>query len=250
LKENNIIVIIPLYNVEKWVKKTIMSVKLQGYKNYHCFLIDDISTDSSRQVIEKEIDGNDKFTLIVNKEKKYALKNIFDTIKLSNPKKDDIIVLLDGDDWLANKIVFNAINKVYNEKDCWMTYGSYIEYPSNTRGKFSKQIDSQVIESSAYRESVWCSSHLRTFKCGLWNRIEEKDLLNINTGRFVKAAWDLAFMFPMLEMSAEKAVYVDDLLYIYNRTNPLNEDKINHSVQIREERMIRNKKKYSKIFEL
>lgn len=250
MKENSVIVIIPLYNVEEWIKKTIMSVKLQDYKNYHCFLIDDISSDSSRQVIEKEIDGNDNFTLIINTEKKYALKNIYDTIKLSNPKKDDIIILLDGDDWLASKSVFSTINKVYNDKDCWMTYGSYIEYPSRRRGKFSKQIDLHVIETSAYRESQWCSSHLRTFKCGLWNKIDKNDLINPETGRFVKAAWDLAFMFPMLEMAAERAVYVNDLLYVYNRTNPLNEDKINHPVQIGEEHMIRSKKKYSKILEL
>ena len=70
MKENSVIVIIPLYNVEEWIKKTIMSVKLQDYKNYHCFLIDDISSDSSRQVIEKEIDGNDNFTLIITTEKK------------------------------------------------------------------------------------------------------------------------------------------------------------------------------------
>ena len=250
MKENNIIVIIPLYNVEEWIQKTIRSVKLQNYKNYHCYLVDDISTDSSRDVIQKEIKDNDNFTLIVNTEKKYALKNIYDTIQLANLKKDDIIILLDGDDWLASKNVFATINKTYNEQDCWMTYGSYIEYPSNTRGKFSKQISKHTIDTSSYRSSEWCSSHLRTFLFGLWDKIDKEDLINPETKRFVKAAWDLAFMFPMLEMSAEKAFYVNDLLYVYNRTNPLNEDKVNHSVQLGEEKMMRNKEKYSKIFEL
>lgn len=250
MKQNNIVIIIPLYNVEEWIKKTIRSVKLQRYENYHCFLVDDISTDSSKEVIQNEIQDNDKFTLIVNTEKKYALKNIYDTIKLSNPKKNDIILLLDGDDWLASKDVFSTINKVYNEQGCWMTYGSYIEYPSKKRGKFSKQIEKRVIETSSYRSTEWCSSHLRTFLFGLWDKINEQDLINPETKRFVKAAWDLAFMFPMLEMAGEKAFYIEDLLYVYNRTNPLNEDKINHNIQIGEEGMIRRKEKYSKIFEL
>ena len=113
-----------------------------------------------------------------------------------------------------------------------------------------KQIEKRVIETSSYRSTEWCSSHLRTFLFGLWDKINEQDLINPETKRFVKAAWDLAFMFPMLEMAGEKAFYIEDLLYVYNRTNPLNEDKINHNIQIGEEGMIRRKEKYSKIFEL
>ena len=243
-------IIIPLYNVEQWIKKTIRSVKLQDYKNYECILVDDISTDNSREVIQKEIEGDDRFRLVVNTEKAYALKNIYDTIESLNPDNDDVVILLDGDDWLASKNVFNIINDVYNRSDCWMTYGSYMEYPSKKRGQFSKQIPKNVIDESLYRTSAWCSSHLRTFKCGLWRKIKKEDLINPTTGRFGKAAWDLAFMFPMLEMSSHKAEYVKDILYVYNRTNPLNEDKINHPVQLGEENMIRNKEKYNRISEL
>ena len=154
---------------------------------------------------------------------------------------------LDGDDWLANKEVLSIVNNTYKEKDCWMTYGSYAEYPSKTRGKFAKQIPQHIVESNSYRNSEWCSSHLRTFRYHLWNNINKEDLVNTKTKNFVKAAWDLAFMFPMLEMSGNRAVYIKDILYIYNRQNPLNEDKVDHSVQLNEEMMIRKKKKYRRI---
>tara|TARA_R100000908_G_scaffold3847_1_gene1856 strand:+ start:3041 stop:3790 length:750 start_codon:yes stop_codon:yes gene_type:complete len=245
--DNHFKVIIPLYNVEDWIAKTIKSVQLQNYDNYECILVDDISTDKTSEVIKAAIAGDDRFKLVTNTEKSYALKNIHDTIQELNPDDQDIILTLDGDDWLASRHVLSKINEVYNESGCWMTYGSYVEHPSNVKGQFSRQIPKSIIYSNAYRESPWCSSHLRTFKCGLWRKINKKDLINDETGRFVKAAWDLAFMFPMLEMSGEKAVYVKDIMYVYNRTNPLNEDKINHSVQLGEERMIRNRKKYSKV---
>ena len=128
-----------------------------------------------------------------------------------------------------------------------MTYGSYIEFPSKVKGKFAKKIPANIIKNNSYRQSEWMSSHLRTFRYGLWKKISKSDLVNQKTGEFIKAAWDLAFVFPMLEMCSEKALYVEDILYVYNRQNPLNEDKVDHKQQLGEEGYIRNKEKYSRI---
>ena len=57
-------------------------------------------------------------------------------------------------------------------------------------------------------------------------------------------AGDLPVMFPMLEMSGDRSHYIDKILHIYNRTNPSNEDKVNHQLQLAIEREVRLKKKY------
>lgn len=241
---NRFVFITPFYNVEKWINLCINSVYKQSYNNYVHYLIDDMSTDKSSDKIENFIKGKNNFHLIKNKQKKYALKNIYDTLRDKNINQDDIIIILDGDDWLANSEVLKRLNKEYENTDCLMTYGSYIEYPSLTRGKFSKQIPDRVIEQQSYRKNQWMSSHLRTFRYKLWNNINKEDFINNKTGNFIKAAWDLAFVFPMLEMCGKRAHYIDDILYVYNRTNPLNEDKINHDIQLREEQLVRSKKAY------
>ena len=51
------------------------------------------------------------------------------------------------------------------------------------------------------------------------------------------------------EMAAERASYLNEVLYVYIRQKPLNEDKINHSLQLNEENEIRNKDKYEKLGE-
>jgi len=236
-------IIIPLYNVEKWIKKCIRSVKLQEYKNFQCILIDDISTDNSKSIIENEIKDDNRFHLIVNNEKGYALKNVFNAINHSNPNDNDIILTLDGDDWLASKNVLDVLVKYYQKDDCLMTYGSYLEYPSGNIGKFSKQIPQIVIENKTYRNHEWCSSHLRTFKYLLWKKIDIKDLLDID-GNFYKMTWDLSFMFPLLEMAGNKAKYVKEILYVYNLENPINDHKVDNGLQVRLEMEIRGKKKY------
>ena len=130
---NHFKIIVPFYNVEEWIKVCIRSVKLQDYKDFQCVLIDDISTDSSAEIVEQEIAGDDRFVLVRNTEKAYALKNIYDAISLSEPHEEDVIVTLDGDDWLANKGVLNKLNDVYIQSGCWLTYGSYAEYPNGFR---------------------------------------------------------------------------------------------------------------------
>ena len=124
-----------------------------------------------------------------------------------------------------------------------MTYGSYVEYPSGDRGKFSRQIPDHIIESRSYRRSPWMTSHLRTFKHKLWRRIEKKDLQN-SEGKFYPMCGDFPVVLPMLEMSGKRSHYIDDVLLVYNRSNPANEDKLNHQLQLSIEAEIRAKPRY------
>ena len=243
---NRFIIIIPFYNAAEWIANGVRSVKLQDYPDFHCILIDDISTDSGSSIVEQEIGSDERFTLIKNTEKKYALKNLNDSIAEYSLDKNDIILTLDGDDWLARRDVLSIINKVYNSTGCYMTYGSYVEHPTNRRGKFSRQVPGHIIENKAYRHSEWMTSHLRTFRNFLWNNINKEDLKD-TLGNFYKMTCDLAYMFPMLEMSGKDAVFVSDILYVYNISNPLNDHKVNHSYQLSLEAEIRSKEPYDKL---
>jgi len=242
---NKFTIIIPFYNVENTIQKTIASVLKQDYKNYTCILIDDISTDSSYKECKKIIKNNSCFSLIKNKEKKYSTKNIYEAIH-KYTKEDDIVVVLDGDDFLFGKDVLSHLNDFYNKNDCWLTYGSYIELSRGVKGKFAKQVPEYVIENNSYRQFEWCTSHLRTFRSFLYKKIKKEDFLDENKKFFTRAG-DLVIMFPMLEMAAEKAFYIDKTLYIWNDISDLNDHKIDHSTQLAIENQVRNRKKYEKI---
>jgi len=244
--DNHFKIIVPSYNNEKWLHACLNSVKLQTYDNYQCIIIDDCSSDRSIEIIEKEINENSKFVFIKNDERKLALRNIYEAVKYSKPNKEDVIITLDGDDWLATKHTLEALNNVYNDSNCWITYGSYMEYPSMRRGKFSREIPKEIIEANTFRESEWMSSHMRTFKYKLWKKIKKKDFLE-EDGRFCDGAWDMIFMFPMLEMAGHRSTFIKRILYTYNRMNPLNEDKVDHRKLYRSETKIRKKAKYMRL---
>jgi len=246
---NHFKIIIPFYNVEQWINLTMNSVKLQDYENFECILVDDMSTDSSREMVLKHIEHDKRFRLIENKEKKYVLKNICEAIETSNPDQEDIIVILDGDDWFARKNVLSILNETYNREECWLTYGSYIEYPSRTKGKFAKKVPKEIIDGNLFRDSPWMTSHLRTWKYGLWEHIDQQksfvEPTALDSNNHFAFCWDLAYMFPLLELAGPRAHHIPDVLYIYNRQNPLCCDKIKHGIQLEMEHKIRNMQKYS-----
>ena len=65
--------------------------------------------------------------------------------------------------------------------------------------------------------------------------------------KFYPKCGDLPVIFPMLEMSGQRAHYIERIMHIYNRTNPANEDKVNHQLQLSIESEIRKKPKYDLI---
>jgi glycosyltransferase involved in cell wall biosynthesis len=243
-------IVIPLYNAEKWLTRCLKTIMAQDYNNYRVIIINDCSTDNSKSVIESKIKENDKFTLISTPQNGGSLNSIKFGIDFADPRDEDIIVLLDGDDWLARPDVLTILNRAYAGNDCLMTYGSYIEYPANVRGKFSRQLPENVTKEKLFRGHTWATSHLKTFKYKLWKNIKKEDILDSNTNKPYSMAGDLCLMFPMLEMAEERSLFIEDILYVRNGSNPINEHYVDHTQQMRIEQEVRSKSIYPRLEEI
>jgi hypothetical protein len=104
-----------------------------------------------------------------------------------------------------------------------MIWGSYKELSTGRRGYCSRPLALNELRLGNFREIPWQFSHARTFYAWLFKRIKKEDF-QID-GKFIPIACDLAEMYPMLEMAREKARYVEEIVYIYNNLNPLNDYK-------------------------
>lgn len=224
------IIISPMYNVEKWIEKTIYSIQSQSYPNFKVALIDDISTDKTFEMAKKLTKDDPRFTLIKNTKKKYMILNHIDALKELQAKEEDIILTLDGDDWLAHDQVLETLKKTYHKKKCWLTYGNFKEYPSNAPS-FISPIKFREKLTGSYRNKDWNLSHLRTFKYFLFKKINPNDLKD-KTGKYYKITGDIALMLPMAEMAGTHVEFIPEVLYIYNRENPQNDDKVNLKLQV------------------
>ena len=233
------------WNISPYVEKFISSIKIQTYKEFEVFLIDDLSTDNTVRLIQDLIKDDNRFKLLQNSEKKYKLKNMDDLIMDDDfIDDDDIIVELDGDDWFYHENVLKIINDKYeNNKNLWLTNGSFI-YSDGTMGFSSK------VNYKSVRKDNFTFSHLRTWKAHLWRNIEEDSFLDEN-GEYFKSAPDVAYTFPMIEMAGDRHYeYISDILVVYNAENQYNEHKPNSSgggpqTQLNNAQLIRNKKSYN-----
>jgi glycosyltransferase involved in cell wall biosynthesis len=226
--KNNIKVITPFYNPGEFLETCVNTLMSQKYENFKVLFVDDCSTDGS---FDKLPHDNEKVVVIKNEIRKTALENIHDAI-INHCEPDDIVVLIDGDDWLPNKNVLSYINDFYNQNDCWIMYGQS-QWTDGRRG-FASAYSAEEFKS--IRKSPFRVSHLRTFRAGLYQKIKEQDsdfsCMKDSNNEFYKMTYDVAIMFPMLEMAGvEKVAFNDTILYIYNRNNPISDDRVNQQLQ-------------------
>ena len=139
------------WNVEGYIEKCITSVKNQTLKDFKMFLIDDMSNDKTNKIIEKLIQGDDRFIHIKNTEKKFKLKNLDDLLMDESLIDDeDIIVELDGDDWFYNDSVLQKVFDKYNKnKNLWITNGSFVY--SNGQFGFSDKVNPNTIRNDIFK---------------------------------------------------------------------------------------------------
>ncbi|MBR3116900.1 MAG: glycosyltransferase family 2 protein [Bacilli bacterium] len=99
--KEKISIIIPVYNVEKYLKKCLDSVLNQTYKNFEVICINDGSTDNSLNILSKYA-KKDKRIKYFSRSNKGLLYTRLDGIKKSNGK---YIIFLDSDDWIDKDYV-------------------------------------------------------------------------------------------------------------------------------------------------
>jgi len=243
-------IVIPSFNNSKWISKTLESIAMQDYKKYDVCIVDDFSTENKgRETIqsycEKYNSSFNKWEYIFNNQRKNSLFNIVNGIKNMKCNDEDVIVNIDGDDWLLDEKVLSKVNNVYKAQKVYMTYGQYTFHPTGKRGH-CKQIPQRIKANNSYRSYEWNMSHLRTYKYLLFKNIKEEDFLDENKKYYIMAG-DLALMFPMAELSGGKIAFIDDILYVYNRATNLNDDKVNVQKQLSSASSIRKKQKYKPI---
>lgn len=243
LQEKPFVVIIPSYNNKDWYVRNLDSVVSQNYENFKIIYLDDASSDGTGSLVEdyiRERNLEGRLTLVHNEQRIGALANIYKAVWMCDPSA--IIATVDGDDWLAHENVLQKLNEVYADPQVWMTYGQFQEYPTGYTGG-AESIPLDIIHRNAFRDYRWVATHLRTFYARLFQKIPKEDLFY--DGKFFPTTWDLAFMFPLLEMSGTHSRFIPNALYVYNVATPLSDNKLHKALQIFLDGVIRARPRYA-----
>lgn len=238
-------IVVPSFNSVDFIRKTLESIEMQDDKGYDVCIIDDGSTIKLQREIITEFCKRNGWKSLFNDKNYGALYSLVHGIKQLDCQDDDVIVVIDGDDWLAHKSVLKHLRKVYTENDVSLTWGQCELYPGGkTPTNYAQPIPEMVIQQKLYRDIPFVFWHIGTFKYYLWRHIDDADLRDID-GEYFRIMKDKATLYPMLEMAGGKIRFIPETLYIYNVENPLNDyDNTRPDERIRVDTLIRERKRY------
>ena len=103
MKKNIITVIIPVYNSEKYLEKTIKSILEQTYNNYEIILIDNGSTDNSAEICKKYQEKDKRVKVYIQSKKGVSNARNMGIEKATG----GVICFVDSDDYIK-KDMLNA----------------------------------------------------------------------------------------------------------------------------------------------
>lgn len=204
-------IIIPMFNSEKYIERTINSILNQTYKNYEIILIDDCSTDSTISKCMKYLNKNVR---LINLQKNLGASNARN-VGLQNAI-GDFIIFLDSDDWL-DKNTLSIVSKKMNDNDL-IVFGTIYK----RQNEMAKQPLPLIGEIT--KKDLFCDifnlldvsiAHWITNKALKSSIIKEYNLYFNNT---LKMGEDLDFCLRYLEKT-NKINILNKYLYFYDRTN-------------------------------
>lgn len=235
-KQQKIVVISPFYNAAEYLERHIESVAQQDYDKWEHYLIDDASTDNSYQVAYdtiKRLGMENKIHLFSNEENRGAIYNQLSVIQNLSPS--NIVMLLDGDDWLINNnTIFHYYNDLYWSTKTEFTYGSCWSVVDNIP-LIAQDYPDHIKNAKAFRDHKFNwgipYTHLRTFRAHLAIDLDH-DTFKTEDGDYMRAGADSPLFYELIER-AYNPIAVKDVLCNYNDANPLNDFRVRPEEQNR-----------------
>ena len=224
------VIILPAYNAEDFLERSVRSVTDQSYQDYHLIIVNDGSTDKTREVAEKLAQENNRIHVLHQKNSGQIVSrsNGIRYAKEHELDKNAYYLFLDADDAFTSH-AFEKINRILNESSIDMLiYG--IDLLDGNSGKKLKTIGSNL--------DKMVTSQSELFKIGLYQyrynslcckAISSNIVDYIDYSRFsnLRHAEDLIQSLDYYH-AAGSVLFVKDSFYLYY-TNP---DSVTHKITL------------------
>ncbi|MGN0524118.1 MAG: glycosyltransferase family 2 protein [Eubacterium sp.] len=215
-------IIVPIYKVEKFIKKCVDSIIAQTYKNIEIILVDDGSPDNCPAICD-EYAKQDSRIKVVHKENGGLISARKAGLQASS---GEYVCFVDGDDWIEADMyerIADSIEKT--NADCIITqfFYEYQDKPVTSDYKLNRDFyDRKQIEKDIFPTMLFDNQYYRFgIFPNCWTKVFKRQLLEkhlMDTDERIRMGEDIAFTYPCL-MECQTLAFVDKALYHY-RINP------------------------------
>lgn len=204
-------VIIPAYNVEKYIKACLDSLINQTYSNFEIIVVNDGSTDQTEEIL-RSYQSNPKFRIYSQKNGGLsAARN--QGLKLAN---GELVCFIDSDDSVKFDYLEKLAAPFFEDSAVDITVCGYQEKFENS--VINHALKSQKITGRKATEDLLIKQ--QDFDVLAWNKLYRKKLFVSHHIEYpVGQIHEDNLTTYKLFSHAQKVVYISDVLYIYQRTH-------------------------------
>lgn len=217
-EEKKVSIIVPVYNVEKYVEECVKSIIAQTYSFLEIIMIDDGSTDRSGAICDSYA-KQDARIRVIHKENQGLVSAWIDGTRMST---GEYLCYVDSDDWIDNNMVEELLHKTSNNKkemicsNLWLEFGEHREQRRN-------QLAMGIYEGEELRrilEERILGNEQRTIMFSRCTKLIARELIEDNIkycDRNIRMGEDLNIILPAL-LDCERLVVMDALYYHYRQS--------------------------------
>lgn len=206
-------VIVPVYNVEKYIKRTIESIIHQTYEKLDIIIVNDGSLDGTGEICEKYANQDSRIRLF--NQDNQGLSEARN--KGINNAEGEYIVFIDGDDFIHPQMI-ELLLKSLLDNSADISVCSYEKtYENNTFDlPLCKEEKITKYKCYSFEEAIGCLFNSNTYVTFTvaWNKLYRREIFD--DIRYPKGRiHEDEFVIYRIFSNANKVVYIDNKLYFY-----------------------------------
>lgn len=211
MEKDLISVIVPVYNIEKYLPRCIDSILDQTYKNWEAIFVNDGSTDNSLKILE-EYKKRDERIKIINKKNAGSGAARNDGIETSKGK---YIAFLDSDDWYEKNFLENLYNNLIENNSDVAMCNPKMTYDDTSKNKKINTYFFNEIELNKTPEKILGILEMPV----VWNKLYKKEIIVKNKIKFPNYSFceDVEFLYKTFLYVNNLSKIEDDLYNYYQR---------------------------------
>lgn len=166
-------IIVPIYNVEEYLRECLDSIQKQTYPNFECIMVNDGSTDNSKQIAEEYL-VDSRFKLI--NQSNQGLSSARNTGISRIREESTFVAFVDSDDYVYPNFLETLVE--YIEEDVDIIEGM-VEHYHNGNIYYFPQVEHYkvILETVAEKLEKLALERIRN---GVFPKLIRRELLNDN----------------------------------------------------------------------
>lgn len=230
MEKNLISVIVPVYNIEKYLPRCIDSILDQTYKNWEAIFVNDGSTDNSLKILEEYKKRDERIKII---DKKNAGSGAARNDGIEN-SRGEYVAFLDSDDWYEKNFLEKLYNNLTENNSDVAMCNPKMTYDDMDKNKKINTYFFKEIELNKTPEKILGILAMPV----VWNKLYKKEIIVKNGIKFPNYSFceDVEFLYKIFLYVNKVSKIEDDLYNYYQRedsvTKKIKEESIEQLYQV------------------